>query len=126
MRLSLASVLLLATTLAVGQSPFTGMWQTSRSRVTDRPAITVLIVQSEKRLGGAVVLVNPDASVVKLPILNLKITENVMEFETHIDGLCFWSLTLQRNRSRGLLHGGCPGKMMLDEPVRRRPKTHDE
>jgi hypothetical protein len=123
MRLSAAPIILLATTLAVGQSPFIGMWQTGGSRVTDRPAITVLIVELEKRLGGAVVLVNPDASVVKLPILNLKITENVMEFETHIDGLCFWSLTLQRDRNRGLLHGGCPGKMMLDEPVRKVPQT---
>jgi hypothetical protein len=75
MRCSVAPIL-----LAVGESPFVGMWQTGGSRVTDKPEITVLIVELEKRLGGAVVLVNPHASVVKLPILNLKITENVMEF----------------------------------------------
>jgi hypothetical protein len=123
MRLSFAPVVLLGTTLAFGQSPFIGMWQTSTSRVTDKPTITVVIVELEKRLGGAVVLVNPDAREIKLPILNLKITENVMEFETHGSGPCFWSLTLQRNRNRGLLHGDCPTEMLVDEPVRKRPRT---
>jgi hypothetical protein len=123
MRLFLAPVILLASTLAFGHSPFIGMWQTSTSRVTDKPTITVVIVELEKRLGGAVVLVNPDASEIKLPILNLKVTENVMEFETHGSGLFFWSLTLQRNRNRGLLHGGCPSEMLVDEPVRKRPPT---
>jgi hypothetical protein len=120
MRLSIASVLLLTSTLALGQSPFVGLWQTSRSRVTEKSVITVVVVEEGRRLGGAVVLVNPDASDVKLPIFNVKITENLMEFETHASGLCFWSLTLQKNRNRGLLHGGCPEKMMFDEPVRKR------
>ena len=123
MRFCFAPVFLVATTLASGQSPFIGMWQTSTSRVTDRPAITVVIVELEKRLGGAVVLVNPDASEIKLPILNLKTTEDVLEFETHGSGLCFWSLKLQRKRNRGLLHGGCPPEMLIDEPVRKRPPT---
>ncbi|HKN34399.1 MAG TPA: hypothetical protein VJX16_14270 [Terriglobales bacterium] len=123
MRLSFAPALFVATTRAFGQSPFIGMWQTSTSRVTDKPAITVVIVELEKRLGDAVVLVNPDAREIKLPILNLKITENVMEFETHGSGLCFWSLKLQRNRNRGLLHGGCPAEMLIDEPVPKRPPT---
>ncbi len=122
MRLSVAPVLLLAT-LAVGQSPFVGMWQTSTNRVVDKPATTVVIVELEKRLGGAVVLVNSDGNEVKLPILNLKITENVMEFETRSTGLCFWSLRLQSNGNRGLLHRGCPGVTMLDEPVEKRPQT---
>ncbi len=123
MELSFAPVLLVATTLAFGQSPFIGMWQTSTSRVTDKPATTVVIVELEKRLGGAVVLVNPDASEIMLPILNLKITENVMEFETHGSGLCFWSLELQKNRNRAMLHRGCPPEMLMDEPVRKRPPT---
>ena len=121
MTFSLAPVILLATTFAFGQSPFAGMWQTKTSRVTNKPAITVIIVELEKRLGGAVVLVNPDATEIKLPILNLKITENVIEFETHENGLCFWSLKLRKDRSRGLLHAGCPAEMLIDAPVRKRP-----
>jgi hypothetical protein len=97
------------------------MWQTKTSPVTNKPAITVIIVELGKGLGGAVVLVNPDATEIKLPILNLKITENVMEFETHENGLCFWSLKLRRDRTQGLLHAGCPAEMLIDEPVRKRP-----
>ena len=123
MRLVFALVFLLAALPAFGQSQFTGMWQTNTSRVTDKPAITVVIVELEKRLGGAVVLVNPDASETKLPILNLKITEDVMEFDTHGSSLCFWSLTLQKNRNLGLLHGGCPTEVVINEPVRKRPAT---
>jgi hypothetical protein len=123
MRFCFAPVLLLATTLSFGQSPFAGMWQTRTSRITDKPAIIVIIVELDKRLGGAVVLVNPDATEIKLPILNLKVTEDLMEFETHENGLCFWSLKLQKNRTRGLLHAGCPGEMLIDKPVRKRQPT---
>jgi hypothetical protein len=66
----------------------------------------VTIVELNQRLGGAVVLVNPDASEIKLPIANLNIKENVMEFETRDkDNIFYWSLTLRRNPDRGLLHG---------------------
>src|ERR1700751_1459345 len=122
MGISCAPILLLATTtFAFGQSPFVGMWQTSASRGSNRPAITVVVVEIEKRLGGAVVLVNPDASEIKLPILNLKITDQAMAFDTHGSGPCFWRLTFHRNSIRGVLHGGCPGEMVVDEPVRKRP-----
>jgi len=117
MRFSFAPVVLLTTALAFGQSPFIGMWQTSTS---EKPTVTVVIVELKKRLGGAVVLVNPDASESKLPMHNVKITENVMEFETRGPGVCFWSLTLQTNHNRGRLHGGCPTEMVVDEPVRKR------
>ena len=59
MRISCAPILLLATAFAFGQSPFVGMWQTSTTRGSNKPAITVVVVEIEKRLGGAVVLVNP-------------------------------------------------------------------
>lgn len=124
MRLSVAPVLLIAA-LAAGQSPFLGMWQTKTNRVGDKPGTTVVVVELEKRLGGAVVLVNSDGSEVKLPILNLKIAENVMEFETRSTGLCFWSLRLQSKGDRGLLHRGCPGVMMLDEPVQKRAQIRE-
>jgi hypothetical protein len=121
MRISCASILLVvATTFAFGQSPFIGMWETSSGRVTNKPAITVVVVELEKRVGDALVLVNPDASETKFPILNPKITGEVMEFETHEQGSCFWRLTLrQKKHSRGVLHGGCPGEMLIDEPVRK-------
>jgi hypothetical protein len=123
MRTSQGIALLLFATLAGGasQSQFAGKWQTRTSRVTNQPAITVIIVELNQRLGGAVVLVNPDASEDKLPILNLKITENVMEFETRDkNSVFYWSLTLQKNRKRGLLHGSC-GEMLVDERVRKQP-----
>jgi hypothetical protein len=83
----------------------------------------VIIVELHRRLGGAVVLVNPDASEIKLPILNVKITENVMEFETRDkNDIFYWSLTLRRNPDRGLLHGSS-GEMLVDEPVRKQPRT---
>jgi hypothetical protein len=83
----------------------------------------VIIVELHQRLGGAVVLVNPDASEIKLPILNVKITENVMEFETRDEsGIFYWSLTLRRSPERGLLHGSC-GEMLVDELVRKQPLT---
>jgi hypothetical protein len=83
----------------------------------------VIIVELNQRLGGAVVLVNPDASEIKLPILNLKISENVMEFETRDKNDIFnWSLTLRRDPERGLLHGSS-GEMLVDEPVRKQSLT---
>jgi hypothetical protein len=125
MRVLIAPVVLLATTLAFGmpQSTFVGKWQTRTSRATSKPAITVIIVEMNQRLSGAVVLVNPDASEIKLSILNMKITENVMEFETRDkNDIFYWSLTLRRNGARGLLHGSC-GEMLVDEPVRKQPLT---
>jgi hypothetical protein len=125
MRLFSAPVILLATTVALGmpQSAFVGKWQTHTSRVTNKPAITVIIVELNQRLGGAVVLVNPDASEIKLPIVNLNIKENVMEFETRDkNDMFYWSLTLRRNPDRGLLHGSS-GEMLVDEPVRKQPRT---
>lgn len=125
MRLFSAPVILLTATLALGmpQSAFVGKWQTHTSRVTNKPAITVIIVELNQRLGGAVVLVNPDASEIKLPIANLNIKENVMEFETRDkNDIFYWSLTLRRNPDRGLLHGSS-GEMLVDEPLRKQPRT---
>lgn len=121
MRFSIVSAILLAATFAIGmqQSSFVGKWQTRVSRVSQRSAITVNIVGQERKLGGMVVLVNPDASEIKLPILNVKVTENVIEFETHDKNDTFyWSLTVEKNRTRGLLHGSCR-EMLVDEPVRK-------
>ncbi len=125
MRVLVVPVILLAATLSLGmpQSTFVGKWQTRTSRIANKPAITVIIVELNQRLGGAVVLVNPDASEMKLPILNLKISENVMEFETRDkNDIFYWSLTLQRNPERGMLHGSS-GEMLVDEPVRKQPLT---
>jgi hypothetical protein len=125
MRVFIVPVILLATTLSLGmpQSTFVGKWQTRTSRVTNKPAITVIIVELNQRLGGAVVLVNPDASEIKLPILNLKISDKVMEFETRDkNDIFYWSLTLRRNPGRGLLHSSS-GEMLVDEPVRKQPLT---
>ena len=105
------------------QSAFVGKWQTHTSRVTNKPAITVIIVELNQRLGGAVVLVNPDASEIKLPIVNLNIKENVLEFETRDkNDIFYWSLALRRNPDLGLLHGSS-GEMLVDEPVRKQPRT---
>ncbi|HEV2468856.1 MAG TPA: hypothetical protein VGS78_06650 [Candidatus Sulfotelmatobacter sp.] len=85
MRFPIAAVTLLATTFAVGmpQSPFVGKWQTRISRVTKKSAITVNIVQDQQKVGGTVVLVNPDASEIELPILNVKVTDKVIGKRGH-------------------------------------------
>ena len=119
MRFRIIAAILLVATSAIGmpQSPFVGRWQTRVSRVTHKAAITVNIVEQEQRLGGTVVLDNPDASEIQLPLANVKTTENVIEFETHDKNDAFyWSLTVRTNRNRGLLHGSCR-EMLIDEPV---------
>jgi hypothetical protein len=121
MRFPIIAAILLAATFAIrnAAAPFIGKWQTPVSRVTHKSAITVNIVEQEQRLGGTVVLVNPDASDIQLPIANVKVTENVIEFETHDQNDTFyWSLTVQKNRNRGLLHGRCR-EMLIEERVRK-------
>jgi hypothetical protein len=116
----MATALLLVATLAVGasQSQFAGMWQTRISRVTQKSAITLNIVQEEHKFGGTVVLGNPDGSEIALPILNAKASGNVIEFETVLKADTFyWSLTVKKTGSRrGLLHGSCR-EMLIDESV---------
>lgn len=121
MRFPIIAAILFAATFAIGtpQSPFVGKWQTRVSRVTHKSAITVSIVDQERGLGGTVVLVNPDASEIQLPIVNVKITEHVIEFETDYENDTFyWNLTVQKNLNRGLLHGSCR-EMLIDERVRK-------
>src|SRR6266851_6445103 len=115
----IAAVILLATTAAseMQTSPFVGKWHTRTSGVTHKSGITVNIDERGQRLSGTVVLVNPDASEIELPILNVKITENVVDFETHDKGDTFyWTLTLQKKHARALLHGSCR-EMLIDEPM---------
>ena len=113
----IAAILLATVAIGMPQSPFVGKWQTRMSRVSHKSAITVNIVEQEQRLGGTVVLVNPDASEIQLPIANVKVTENMIEFETHDKNDTFyWSLRV--HRSRGLLHGSCR-EMLIDERMRK-------
>ena len=121
MRFPIIATILLTGTFAIAmpQSPFVGEWQSRVSRVTHKPAITVNIVEQEQRLGGTVVLVNPDGSEIQLGIANVRVTENVIEFETQdMNSTFYWSLSVQKNPNRGLLHGSC-GEMLIDEPVRK-------
>jgi hypothetical protein len=72
---------------------------------------------SGKKLSGTVVLGNPDASEIELPILNAKASGNVVEFETSLKADTFyWSLTVKKPGDRGLLHGSCR-EMLIDESV---------
>ena len=123
MRMSPGTVLVLGVTLATGaaQSQFSGKWQTRVSRVTKKAAITVNLVAQEEKLGGTVVLVNPDGSEIEVAILNAKALGNVIEFETLVKADRFyWSLTLKKPRSgRGLLHGSFH-EMLIDEAVVKR------
>ena len=66
MRFRIIAAILLVATSAIGMPvPFVGKWQTRVSRVTHKAAITVNIVEQEQRLGGTVVLDNPDASEIR-------------------------------------------------------------
>src|SRR5258708_19216227 len=107
MRFPIIGAILLAATFAIGmpQSPFVGKWQTRVSRATHKSAITVNIVEQEQGLGAGVVLVNPDGSEIQLPVANVKVTENVIEFETHDKNDTFYcSLTVHKNPNQALLH----------------------
>jgi len=120
----IGGIILLATTVAseMPPSPFAGKWHTRTSQVTHKSGITVNIMEREQRLSGTVVLVNPDASEIELPILNVTINGYLIEFETHDKNDTFhWSLTLKKNRDRALLHGSCR-EMLIDEPVRRKSR----
>jgi hypothetical protein len=121
MRFRIPVFVFLATAFALGvpQSQFIGKWQTRVSRVTKKSAITVNIMEQQQSLGGTVVLVNPDASEIELPMLNVKVTDNVIEYETRDRNETFhWSLTVQKKRGQGLLHGSCR-EMLIDERVQK-------
>src|SRR5438874_92707 len=83
--------------VAFAQLQFTGKWQTKTSGVTGKPTITVNIVESEKKLSGTVILVNPDHSQMEMPILNPELKGETLEFETTFQGALFdWRLTLKK------------------------------
>ena len=120
MRFPIIAAILLNTTFAIGmpQSQFVGNWQTPINRITHRSSITVKLREQQQSLGGSIVLVNPDTSEIELPILNLRVTHNAIEFETHDkEATFYWTLTVQKH-DRGLLHGSCR-EMLIDERVQR-------
>jgi hypothetical protein len=122
MRFLRVAFILLAAKFTIGGAPslFVGKWQTRVSSVTHKSTITVNIVEKEQTLSGTVVLVNPDANEMQLPFANVKVMQNVIEFETHDNNSAFyWRLAVQNNRTRGLLHGSCR-EMLIDEWVRKR------
>jgi hypothetical protein len=125
-RLSFLVALICLPLVALAQSQFVGKWQTKTSRVTGKPTITVNIVESENKLSGTVVLVNPDRSEMEMPILSSELKGETLEFETSLQGTPFdWRLTLKKGSREALLHGsdrrpskgGQGGEMVIDEPV---------
>jgi hypothetical protein len=124
-RLGLLVVLICLPLVVLAQSQFSGKWQTKTSRVTGKPTITVNITESENKLTGTVVLVNPDRSEMEIPILSPELKGETLEFETKLQGAPFdWRLTLKGSRE-ALLHGsdrrpskgGQGGEMVIDEHV---------
>jgi hypothetical protein len=108
-----------ALTLVNGDSQlqFAGSWHTRISSATGKHSITVNIIVNEGTFGGSVVLVNPDGSEIESEIFNIKLSGQILEFETKLRNDVFdWRLTLQKGNKKGLLHGSI-GEMVVDEQV---------
>jgi hypothetical protein len=124
--LSVLAAVICFSGVALAQSQFAGKWQTKTSPVTGKRTITVNIIESENKLSGTVVLVNPDRSEMEMPILNPQLKGKTLEFETSLQGTPFdWRLTLKKGNASGLLHGtdrrpgkgGQGGEMVIEEHV---------
>jgi hypothetical protein len=124
--LSLLAVMICFSVVVLAESQFAGKWQTKTSRVTGKPTITVNIVETESKLSGTVVLVNPDRSEMEMPILSSELKGSALEFETKLQGTPFdWRLTLKKGGREAVLHGsdrrpskgGQGGEMVIDEDV---------
>jgi hypothetical protein len=124
--LCVLAVVICFSVVALSQSQFAGKWQTKTSHATGKPTITVNIVESENKLSGTVVLVNPDRSEMEMPMLSPELKGATLEFETSLQGTPFdWRLTLKKGSREALLHGsdrrpskgGQGGEMVIDEDV---------
>jgi hypothetical protein len=124
--LSFLAAVICFSIVALAQSQFAGKWQTKTSRVTGKPTITVNIVESQNKLSGTVILVNPDRSDMEMPILSSELKGETLEFETNLQGTTFdWRLRLKKGSQEAVLHGsdrrpskgGQGGEMVIDEDV---------
>jgi hypothetical protein len=124
--LSFLAIVICFSVVALAESQFAGKWQTKASRVTGKPTITVNIAESESKLSGTVVLVNPDRSEMEMPIISSELKGEVLEFETNLQGTPFdWRLILKKGGREAVLHGsdrrpskgGQGGEMVIEEDV---------
>jgi hypothetical protein len=124
--LSVLAVVICFSFVALAQSQFAGKWQTKTSQVTGKPTITVNVVESENKLSGTIILVNPDRSEMTMPMLSPELKGETLEFETSLQGTPFdWRLTLKKGSREALLHGsdrrpskgGQGGEMVIEEDV---------
>src|SRR5258708_1328523 len=96
---------------------FVGKWQTKISRVTRKHSITLNVSEDAGKLGGSVVLVNPDGSEMAEAILNPELRGRTLKFETKAGKDMFdWSLTLKEGGVEASLHGSV-GELVIDERV---------
>jgi len=115
--LSLLAILLSLSSLAIAQAQFAGKWQTRISPATGKHSITLNIAVNEDKVGGTVILVNPDRSEIESDIFNAELRGETLEFETKVNKATFdWRLTLKKGNSKGSLHGSF-GEMVIDEDV---------
>jgi hypothetical protein len=115
-KLSVAMIVVLLATLALGQSAFAGKWQTRINKRIGQSAITINITVLAGTVNGTVVFFNPGGSETEMPILNPQLNGEGMDFETKIGNDSFhWRLTLN-GKSKGSLHGSI-GEMLIDERV---------
>jgi hypothetical protein len=103
-RLSFLVALICLPLITLAQSQFAGRWQTKTSRVTGKPTITMNIVESQNKLSGIVVLVNPDRSEMEMPILSSELKGTTLEFETKLQGTPFdWRWDSEEREPRSTL-----------------------
>jgi hypothetical protein len=115
--LNLLAILMGLSSLAVAQAQFAGKWQTRISSATGKHSITLNIVVNEDKVGGTLILINPDRSEIESGILNAELRGDTLEFGTKVTQDTFdWRLTLKKGNKKGSLHGSFR-EMVIDEDV---------
>ena len=119
-RLYVLGVVFLLVIVAVAQSQiFAGTWHTPKSRLTGRANLSAKLVQLPETLSGSVIFVNPDGTILELPITKPEIKGNTLDFQTIDHGsTTYWSLTVTKNFRKGILKGS-QHEMLIEEKVQR-------
>ena len=102
-------------TASFAQAQFAGRWHTPGvNKATGQHSIAVKISEDREGFSGMVVFANPDSSETTSPILNAKMADGKLEFESLLGNDTFyWTLSLKA-QNRAFLHGSMR-EMVIDE-----------
>jgi hypothetical protein len=116
LRLSTVLLLIVSSGILVAQSAdFVGVWEIGKNPATGRANITLDIQRSDESLGGTMIFVNPDGSLLNAVIEKAAIAGPMLSFETMLGNEPFyWSLTLSRSGQSAVLKGN-QREMLVEE-----------